>query len=36
VIQYAETTNQPCGKHAEQLMKKLTPLVRMRAASNNS
>ena len=33
VIQYAEKPNQPCGKHAEHLMKKLTPIVRQRAAS---
>jgi DNA-binding transcriptional MerR regulator len=39
VIQYAEKPNQPCGKHAEQLMKKLTPIVRQRAlaaAARNS
>src|SRR3984893_14912028 len=33
VIQYAEKPNQPCGKYAEHLMKKLTPIVRQRAAS---
>jgi DNA-binding transcriptional MerR regulator len=32
VIQYAEKPNQPCGKHAEYVMKKLTPIVRQRAA----
>jgi hypothetical protein len=30
-IQYAKKPNQPCGKHAEHLMKKLTPMVRQRA-----
>ena len=33
VIQYVERPNQPCGKHVEHLMKKLTPLVRQRATS---
>ena len=28
VIQYAKKPSQPCGKHAEHLMKKLTPIVR--------
>ena len=31
VIQYAKKPNQPCGKHAEHLMKKLRPIVRPRA-----
>jgi DNA-binding transcriptional MerR regulator len=30
VIQYAEKPSQPCGKHAEHLMKKLTPIVQPR------
>jgi DNA-binding transcriptional MerR regulator len=33
VIQYAKKPNQPCGKHAEHLMQKLTPIVRQRASS---
>jgi hypothetical protein len=28
VIQYAKKPNQPCGKHAEHLMKKLAPIGR--------
>jgi DNA-binding transcriptional MerR regulator len=36
VIQYAEKSNQPCGKNAEQLMKKLTPIVRQRAAEQST
>jgi DNA-binding transcriptional MerR regulator len=31
VIQYAKQPDQPCGNHAEHLMKKLTPIVRQRA-----
>jgi len=31
VIQYAKKPNQPCGKHAEHLMKKLRPIARPRA-----